>query len=286
MFNIIPIGLILICLCVIIAVIIRKFPVLANLDIDTMQTEKEAKFKERIISNRMKRGAIKWKSRLVGIFGPAGKGLSDYLGKLYSKLQSLKEIETRREEARVEDIPVKIDSLFAEADNFVKNEEWGLAENKYIEIISLDAKNYKAFKMLGRVLMDKKNFEEAIQTFAHALKLQEDYHSDLPEQAADPVDRSMAESREAAVDPDHERASLLYNMALAHKAGENYEQCSLSLKKALRLEPKNPRYLDTMIEVSIINKDKVPALDAYEKLTEANPDNNKLAEFKMQIDEL
>ena len=33
-------------------------------------------------------------------------------------------------------------------------------------------------------------------------------------------------------------------------------------------------------------KDKVLALQAYEKLMEVNPDNQKLAEFKKKIDEL
>ena len=41
-----------------------------------------------------------------------------------------------------------------------------------------------------------------------------------------------------------------------------------------------------MLEISIIVKDKALALDAYKKLFKTNPENNKIAEFKKQIDEL
>jgi hypothetical protein len=41
-----------------------------------------------------------------------------------------------------------------------------------------------------------------------------------------------------------------------------------------------------MVEISIIIKDKAMALDAYQKLFKTNPNNNKIVEFKKQIDEL
>jgi len=35
-----------------------------------------------------------------------------------------------------------------------------------------------------------------------------------------------------------------------------------------------------------MEKDKISALDAYDKLVKANPDNQKLKDLKKQIDEL
>jgi len=59
-----------------------------------------------------------------------------------------------------------------------------------------------------------------------------------------------------------------------------------SIKRSLEKHPNNPRYLDTMIEISIINKDKISALEAFDKLKEANPDNKKLEEWKKEIRKL
>jgi hypothetical protein len=58
------------------------------------------------------------------------------------------------------------------------------------------------------------------------------------------------------------------------------------MKKALKIEPNNPRYLDTMFRISIIIKDKVLAFEAYDRLSKVNPENQKLAEFKAQLAEL
>ena len=48
-------------------------------------------------------------------------------------------------------MPDEIEELFLEGQEKDKGEEYDEAEKKYIEIISLDSKNIKAFKMLGRL---------------------------------------------------------------------------------------------------------------------------------------
>jgi hypothetical protein len=60
----------------------------------------------------------------------------------------------------------------------------------------------------------------------------------------------------------------------------------LNARKALEIEPNNPRYLDTILEISIIKKDKVLANETYKRLKEVNPENQKLAEIKEEIAEL
>jgi len=55
---------------------------------------------------------------------------------------------------------------------------------------------------------------------------------------------------------------------------------------ALDAEPNNPRYLDLILDLSIMRKDKKLALESWEKLAAANPDNNKLADLRSKIDSL
>ena len=51
MFNIIPLLLILLSFGVIIYIVVKKFSILANLDVDSIPAEREAKFKEKIIND-------------------------------------------------------------------------------------------------------------------------------------------------------------------------------------------------------------------------------------------
>ncbi|MCG2695403.1 hypothetical protein L6248_00495 [Candidatus Parcubacteria bacterium] len=72
MYNIIPLIIILISLLVIIIVVSRKFSVLASLDLESIPAEKEARFKERIISSRLKRNFVRWGSKTIRFIRPVG----------------------------------------------------------------------------------------------------------------------------------------------------------------------------------------------------------------------
>ncbi|MCX6798365.1 MAG: hypothetical protein NTX66_04115 [Candidatus Falkowbacteria bacterium] len=165
MYNIIPLLLILISLSVITVIVIRKFSVLANLDVANIPAEKEARFKERIISNRLKRSIIKWSAKLSRLYVPAAQGISRFLKFNLRKLYQLKKDYQAKAESANFDSRQKIEQLFTQAEDFKKHDDLSSAENKYIEIIGLDSKNIKAFKELGRLYFEKKQFEEAKQTF-------------------------------------------------------------------------------------------------------------------------
>jgi len=136
----------------------------------------------------------------------------------------------------------------------------------------LDNKNIKAFRQLGDLYFKNNKFQEAIQTFEHIIKLTEDNNI---------LNESVKASSILS-----QRADTYFNLALVYKEIKNMDKSIHNIKNALNIEPNNPRYLDIMLEISIINKEKVLALDAYNKLLEANPDNQKLAEFKKQIKEI
>lgn len=265
MYNIIPLILILISLGIIIFIVIKKFPALANLDIENMPAEKEAKFKEQIIGNRLKRSLVKWNSKVVRMVKPVGEASGDLAKWVNKRLVELRDSYKKELEINNLDLNNKTNQLFREAEDLVKKEELGEAEKKLIEIIGLDNRNIKAFRMLGDLYLDRKNFEEAKQTFEYILKLKE------------------SDSGAEALRED----GLIYlDLALVCQAMDDIDSAIVNAKKALKIEPNSPRYLDTMLEMSIIKKDKVLALQAYEKLMEVNPDNQKLAEFKKKIDEL
>jgi Flp pilus assembly protein TadD len=57
-------------------------------------------------------------------------------------------------------------------------------------------------------------------------------------------------------------------------------------QKAVDLKPSDPRYLDYLLEESILNKKKYLAFKVFDQLKEANPENQKLDEFKKRIEEI
>ena len=273
--------MILISLTVIIIIVSRKFSVLATLDIANIPAEKEAKFKERIISNRLKRNLIKRWAGVSRVLMPLSRLAGGYLKSRLRKLYQANEQVSG---------PEKIDQLFSQAEEFKKGGDLDSVEKKYIEVIGLDSKNIKAFKGLGRVYFEKKEFEEAKQTFEHILKLKkddEDIYDNLAQIAKEKGDLDQARNEYLKlINLNKQNAQTHFSLAEVYRAMGKYPEAARSLKKVLKLEPANPRYLDTMLEISIIVKDKALALATYKKLFEVNPENNKLEEFKRQIDEM
>jgi tetratricopeptide (TPR) repeat protein len=292
MFNIIPFILILASLIIIIVIVSRKFSVLANLNIDSIPAEKEVKFKEQIIGKRLKRYYTKWTSRFVRSLSSASGNIGGYMSSLYAGLKKIKdEQKTKKSRGIVEalndtNLQMRINYLYSEADKLRKKEELAEAEKKLIEIISLDSKNIKTFKLLAQIYFDKKEFEEAKQTQQHIIRLlddEEEYYNSLNENELEEYHRDEVKKQ---LNIASERSQAYFSIVLIYQAVGKLAEAFKNLKNALKIEPNNPRYLDSMIEISIINKDKISALNAYSSLEKANPENQKLAEFKSQIDQL
>ena len=192
MYNIIPLILILVSLSVIIVIVVRKFSVLANLDVDNIPAEREARFKQRIISNRLKRNLLWYYSRISRNLRPLANMLKELSQNMVKKLSEMKE---------ADDSPAgegeggdDIDKLFNQAEEHFRQEDLTAAENKYIRIISLDSRNIRAFRGLGRVYLEHKNYAEARQTLEHAIRLMEkDWAATLelaaPAESANPEDK-------------------------------------------------------------------------------------------------
>lgn len=284
MYNIIPLILILVSLIIIIAIVFKKFSLLATLDIENIPSEKEAKFKERIIGARLKRNIIKWWSQFFRFIVPIATALNSLFDLLYKKLQKLKNDYLKpKSDLDLGDIKTKIDQYFDEAIALKKQDDLVAAEKKYIEIIGIDSKNIRAFKDLGGLYFEQKSFEEAKQAFEHVLKLKQDSEDILDYSAQITEKCDNKDSCVKVLDANKQDAQIFYDLALVYQELNNLPEAINNLKKALKIEPNNPRFLDTMLELSIITKDKILALDAFNKLVEVNPENKKIELFKKQI---
>lgn len=280
MYEIMPFVLIIASLSVIIFIVARKFPMLANLDITTIKAEKETRFKEQIISNRLKRNVADVSNRTSRALKPAWQKIAKSGEWAYKRLGELREEYSAERELTDEDRKSKIDSLFAEAEELERKEEWDEMEKRLIEIIGLESKSIKAFKLLGQAYLEKKTFDDARQTYEHILRLADNEEDDLPLMA----DQAAAKQRQGELEA--EKCLAWDNLSYIAKLEEDWDEALSDIRKALAIEANNPRLLDSLLEISIIKKDKISAQEAYEKLALVNPENQKLDELKGKIAEL
>lgn len=261
--NLWPIILISISLLVIIFIVIRHFPALAVLDADNIPEEKEQQIKEKIIKNRMARKF----SFLNKFFGTIADWFNKLSNVFWSKLNDLQKIQKKQQEDRSllgASLEEKNKILFSQADEFIKQENFEEAEKKLIEIISLDDKNFLAFLELGEVYHSEGKWQEAKQTLLYAGKLAEIF----PQKVT-----------------GSEVANLNYSLALINKELNDLDGAIDNLYKSLDIDQNNPRYLDLMLDLCIIKKDKGLALRFLDKIKEVNPDNNNISKWEEEVRE-
>ncbi len=267
MITIISSILVLVALAIIAAIIIKKFPALAILDVNNMPSEKEAKFKDTIMKARLERDI----SRFSGLIGRFFLRLSKYFSQvLHSAQENLKKIRLNykaSEKIPVDEKQERIRKLARQTEELIKEEEFAEAEDKLVEIISLDQKNLWAFFELGSVYEELKKYPEARQTYEYALKLSKQMN---------PEDEELGLSQQ----------EIYFSLAWLERDAGNLEAAFDNALEALEFEPNSPRYLDLILDLSIIRKDKASAWTYFEKLAAANPENNKLEEIREEIEEL
>ncbi len=260
--------LVLASLAVIVYIFIKKFPILANIDVSRIEAERQADLKRKILSDKFKRSFNRGFKQFLKFAAPVGRVLAGWFQWLYNKLVNLKESYGHDTEAGSEDAAKQIGLLFAEAQDLVHKEEFAKAESKYIEIIGLDSRNYKAFELLAENYLQRENYEEAEQTLEHTIKLKEQLKKGGQEIS------------------DLELAKTFFSLGLVYQKLNHAQLAFDKFKLALELEPNNPRYLDKMVDVCIMMKDAPTSRQYCQRLEAVNPGNKKLKEIKNKIREL
>ncbi len=143
---------------------------------------------------------------------------------------------------------------------------------------------------MGDAYLAKNSLEEARQTYRFVLQLEPDDDSVMVKLAE--IAESQGDVEEAI---EYYQHAVLVNDALSPRF---YHLAELLLKvdqasvakeavlQAVELEPKNPKYLDLLIETAIICGDRVLAQKGYNDLRLVNPENNKLNDFLDRINKM
>lgn len=252
-------GLFILASLSLIVLIVRKIPQLRLVDPATVAQEKNRQVKQDLILQRFSRfreqklrgvskvtgGAVKTASKLGRRAVQRLYAIEQY----YQKLQKLSE-----ENTEIDSTAIK--KLLKEADALVKEEEYVLAEKKYIEIISHHPKQVEAYEQLGNLYVRAKRFDQARETLLFVLKL------------------------------SPEDASVFMSLGELAAAQDDLEGALAWFRKATHKREKNPKYLHTYIEAALKLKVRKDAGRGIRLLERVNPENKKLEEFKKRFDEL
>jgi len=132
-----------------------------------------------------------------------------------------------------------------------------VAEQCFLDVITLDAHNLSAYEGLSRIYLGKKQFHEAIEILEFLVKLN-------PASAG----RYLFDISEAL-----------------HGSGDTARAWHYAMQ-AVTAEPSNPKYLDFSVELAILGKHGREGEQYLKRLFEVNPENAKVEEFRARLKEL
>lgn len=302
MWNYLALTIIIVSLLGIAVILIRRLPQVTNLDADILPEEKEAQKKREILDKRLveqgKKAREVWSARLAPLkklWGQLQLRFRIYFGKierLWHHEQVIKEQVTAAEEPQVnpEEVALKVARLIQEGEESLKLNNFDKAEEVFIAAVKLDNKCVAAYRGLGDAYFAKNSLEEARQTYRFVLQLEPDDDSILVRLAE--IAESQGDTEEAiqyygqAVVVNDSLSPRFYHLGELLLKVNQAETAKEAILHAVELEPKNPKYLDMLIETAIICGDQSLATKALGDLRLVNPENQKLLDFKDRISQM
>lgn len=300
MLDILFLSVMAISLGIVIFIVIRKFPQMANLDIENLPEEKIYQKKKQIINKRIDESSNVLKKKIVAFLVPLRKKIWGklqlqfriYVGKIERLLhhEEVLKIKQENEVATPEDREQKLTQLIADGEQHLQFGNYDQAEERFIAAIKNDAKSMEAYRGLADTYFAKNAIEEAKQTYQFLLKIKPDDDTTLVKLAEIAEEQANLEEAisyyQQAVLLNDSFSPRFYHLAELLVKVDQPQVAKEAVLQAVELEPQNPKYLDFLIEIAIICGDKTLALKGYNDLRLVNAENQKLRVFKNRIEKM
>jgi tetratricopeptide (TPR) repeat protein len=257
MIWIIPLIFLILGTVSLILLLIRKIPQLRVINVDSIAKERTRKIKEQLILQKFQRiGGERFKgvgTLAVNVAKGASKTGRRAVQRLYSLEQYYQKLKRSASEGQHAYDAETIHKLTDGAEALLQKEEVIPAEKIYIDIISHNPKSVDAYEGLGNLYLSQGQFEQARETLQFTLRLS-------------PMD-----------------ASVLVSLAELEMKLDQPKVALTHLRKAIQKRPKNPKYLDLYIEISLKAGSLKDAQDGIKRLKEVNPENQKIQDFEARF---
>lgn len=269
-FYLIPIAVIIISLLAILFIIAKNLPGIAAINTDSIAKEKDSKVRNKIMLERMNRKVIEGKRLFNDISKPIKEVLRDVSKNLHQKAVEM-ERETLKKSPPLKkiDLAQEISDKLEAIEKFMADQSFEEAEEMCISILEISSENMSAFELLADIYIETKDYKKARETLKFLIKIVQKNNK-----KGDPNAGS------------HRLANAYANLGWVYQLEGRNNFALTNYKRAVALEGNNPRFLDLLLKISIILKDKNLAIEAFNNLEKANPDNQKLPEIKEEIEKL
>jgi len=267
--------LLIIALAVILFIILHKMPLLANIDVDNLPAEQATAKKSATINNRIRRQLARHGWWWRNILSPIYAKIQGFFGRGYAKLQRLhrQQVKTKLQLQGLNE--QRANELLLEANEALSQGRVNEAEQLALESLELDQRQIDGFAVLAEVYNEAKKYKEAQEVWQYIIKrLTQKYRAE------------ELRRRPEAKNTKQKLADYYYLLGQSYYRNDQLDRADHYLRQALKLAPKNPRYLDTMLAVSIMRKDRVTAVLILDTLTAVDPNNGNLSNYLEQIKQL
>lgn len=277
----IPLIIIIISLVFMVIIVIRKFPTLASIDIGNLPSEKESRLKRNLLSERLRRKLIdRWQKIRIFVI-PVWRVGRNGLISFYKKIRDLeKQYRLHKKRGHLPDSPNEAAAdILTEAENYFSSGKLKEAEEAYIALIKHNPSHLEAYEGLVEVYLAQKEYEHAQETINFILRIKKD-----PSLVTAKKDDDELVNVSAA--DQHELAAHNFELGEIYLKNSEKEKALRSFKEAVKLDGNNPKYLDSLVEVSILVGNKLLAEKTLVRLKEVNPENSKIREWQRRINSI
>jgi Flp pilus assembly protein TadD len=256
-------------------IIVRKFSVLSTIDTSIVPKHQQEAVRDKLAEKRLMRKFTLARESTKTFLSPFLHRIADAFDVLMKRLLHL-EKRTRfslLQKAKFKEANTdRIADLLSHAEEHLAQGQYKEAESHYIEAVSIKPTNIQAFKKLGDIYMNIKDFASAKESYAHAISLKER--------------KSQAHVPQEADDDPLTLADHYGDLSACYREMQDYPHACIALQEVLKYQPNNPKFLDDLLTICIAMKDVAKAQDALQRLREVNPENQKLQEFSDAVKEL
>lgn len=276
-FTIISLLIVVLCLAVIIKIIARRWHALIAIDLESLPAERDARTKKKILSDRLKRHFYQLKTKTAEKTRPFFSRVADSCVDLSHRVQGAVEATVHRKHLERDEaagVPIEestaLSRLLRDGDAFLEREEYGEAEKRFIDAVSLDPKNLQAYAGLATIYKAQKEWAGAQEV----LEYLRDHLRDYATAEQDSAEQSAYLMR---------LAESLNQLSEVYLIQDKRSEARTAIDEALELQPANPKFLDAGLELYIILGKPKEARQILWRLKEANPENQKIEGFEERI---
>jgi tetratricopeptide (TPR) repeat protein len=263
------------------------------LDPDSIREERVKREREKVIQRRFERihadrlAAVQRAGRRIG------KRATEAYRRTYRRLQALDSVYKSVAAPLAAMAPSqreRIKTLLTEARALIRDLRWADAERRCLEVLSMDARQTEAYRLLGQIYLKQKLYPQAAETFEYLVKTKkadDATYAGLADIAGASGDRARAEAmRVKAVEASPRQAHRHAEAATFFLEAGDIERAWPYAARAAELEPGSAKYLELSLEAAILLGDRNEAEARYRRLRLLSDDPNRFQSWKDKLDAL